>query len=210
MFRGKRVMKNEKAMKVLLVAVIVFLYSIVCYRLGYGSAVDKIENLIIPPVCACECDKQKPAEPIVVVDKAEPEPPVEEPVEEIPEPEPVVEPEFVLTEDEINLIALLTMAEAEGEPEEGKRLVIDTVLNRVEGKYWPNTVEEVVYQPSQFSSMTSDRVNRVEVREDFVQLVREEIVKRTNSEVVFFRTKHYHKYGEPLFQVGNHYFSKYK
>ena len=51
-------------------------------------------------------------------------------------PPPVVEtspPEevFPLTQEEIELIALVTMAEAEGECEYGQRLVIDTILNRV-------------------------------------------------------------------------------
>lgn len=58
-----------------------------------------------------------------------------------------------ISDDDIELIALVTMAEAEGECEEGKRLVIDTILNRVNSDSFPNTVYEVVYQPSQFSSM---------------------------------------------------------
>ena len=38
------------------------------------------------------------------------------------------EPDAVtLTQEEIDLIALCVMAEAEGEPEEGQRLVIDTI-----------------------------------------------------------------------------------
>ena len=128
------------------------------------------------------------------------------------EPEPVVEPvepipETVLTKNEIDLIALVTMAEAEGEPEEGKRLVIDTILNRVDGKYWPDTVSDVVYQPNQFEAMWNGRVDRCHVREDIRELVMDELMARTDSEVVYFRTKRYSSYGTPLFQVGNHYFS---
>ena len=36
--------------------------------------------------------------------------------------------EELLSEEDISLIALVTMAEAEGECEKGKRLVIDTIL----------------------------------------------------------------------------------
>ena len=50
-----------------------------------------------------------------------------------------------LSTEEIELIALVTMAEAEGEPEEGKRLVIDTILNRVDFGEFPSTVTEVIY-----------------------------------------------------------------
>ena len=121
--------------------------------------------------------------------------------------EPVIE--YSLTEEEINLIALVTMAEAEGEPEEGKRLVIDTILNRVDGKYWPDTVHDVIYQPHQFTSMWNGRVDRCYVKDDIVELVKEELTSRYNSECVLFRTTRYSDYGVPMFQVGHHYFSSY-
>ena len=123
-----------------------------------------------------------------------------EPEEELP----------LLTDEEIDLIALCTMAEAEGECEEGKRLVIDTILNRVDSPYFPDTVHDVIYQPYQFSAMWNGRVDRCEVREDICQLVREEMESRINYEVVFFMAGGYSKYGVPLFQVEHHYFSKYE
>lgn len=146
--------------------------------------------------------------------------PTAEPVVEIveeEEPEPTTEPVFVeivydepyISQEDIDLIALVTMAEAEGEPEEGKRLVIDTILNRVDSPYFPDTVHEVVYQKNQFTSMWNGRTDRCEVREDFVRLVEEELESRYNSECVFFRTSHYSEYGVPMFQVGHHYFSSY-
>lgn len=120
-----------------------------------------------------------------------------------------IETEELLSKDEIELIALVTMAEAEGECEEGKRLVIDTILNRVDSEHFPNTVREVIYQPSQFSSMWNGRVERCEVSEDIYQLVKEELKTRTNSDVIFFTAGEYSTYGEPMFQVENHYFSSY-
>lgn len=131
--------------------------------------------------------------------------------EEEPEPEPEPEPvyETILSEEEIQLIALVTMAEAEGESEEGKRLVIDTILNRMDDPHWPSTVSEVIYQPYQFEAMWNGRVDRCYVMEDICQLVREELQSRTNYEVVFFMAGGYSAYGTPLFQVGNHWFSKY-
>lgn len=116
---------------------------------------------------------------------------------------------FSMSQKDIELIALLTMAEAEGECEEGKRLVIDTILNRVDSGYWPDTVNGVVYQANQFSPVWNGRIKRCYVSEEYCQLVKEELNNRTNSEVVFFRTGHYSEYGQPLFQVGNHYFSSY-
>jgi N-acetylmuramoyl-L-alanine amidase len=114
-----------------------------------------------------------------------------------------------LSTEEIELIALVTMAEAEGEPEEGKRLVIDTILNRVDFGEFPSTVKEVIYQPEQFSSMWNGRIDECYVMEEIYQLVEEELKYRLNNEVMFFTAGGYGKFGTPMFQVGNHYFSSY-
>lgn len=115
--------------------------------------------------------------------------------------------EPLMSNDDIELIALVTMAEAEGECEEGKRLVIDTILNRVDSECFPNTVYEVVYQPSQFSSMWNGRVNRCYVNDYICQLVEEELRNRHNYDVIFFTADKYGNYGTPMFRIGNHYFS---
>ena len=115
-----------------------------------------------------------------------------------------------MSKEDVELIALVTMAEAEGECEEGKRLVIDTILNRVDSEHFPDTVYEVIYQPNQFSSMWNGRVDRCEVRKDICGLVYEELESRTNYDVVFFTAGEYSAYGVPMFQVGNHYFSRYE
>lgn len=96
-----------------------------------------------------------------------------------------------MSKEDVELIALVTMAEAEGECEEGKRLVIDTILNRVDSEHFPDTVYEVVYQPNQFSSMWNGRVDRCEVRVDICGLVYEELKSRTNYEVMFFTAGEY-------------------
>lgn len=118
--------------------------------------------------------------------------------------------EELLSEEDISLIALVTMAEAEGECEKGKRLVIDTILNRMDSEYFPDTAYDVIYQPYQFSSMWNGRVDRCEVREDICQLVQEELEVRTNYDVIFFTAGCYSDYGVPMFQVENHYFSSYE
>ena len=123
------------------------------------------------------------------------------------------EPEYWLTDEEIELIALLTMAEAEGESELGKRLVIDVVLNRMDSelRYMPDTVYDVIYQKNQFSSMWGTRVEQVDATEEVIELVKEELINRTDYEVLWFKTKDYHKkYGEPIRKEGGHYFSGFK
>lgn len=67
------------------------------------------------------------------------------------------------SEDELNwnnkdsdILLKIAMAEAEGEGTEGKALVMKVVLNRVENKEFPNSVEGVVFQQGQFEPVLDD------------------------------------------------------
>ena len=122
--------------------------------------------------------------------------------------ETVDEPIISISNEDIELLALVTMAEAEGENEEGKRMVIDTILNRVDSERFDNTISEVIYAPNQFTSMRNGRVDRCYVADDIYQLVIEELTNRTNYDVLYFTAYQYGAYGTPMFQIGNHYFSK--
>lgn len=113
----------------------------------------------------------------------------------------------LITMDDVVLIAKLVLAEAEGEPELGKRLVIDTVLNRLDSSDFPNTVYDVVYQPYHYDPAWDGRIDLFSELDDVFKLVVDEIQHRTNSEVLYFRTDNYHGFGTPMEQVGNHYFS---
>lgn len=113
----------------------------------------------------------------------------------------------LITMDDAVLIAKLVLAEAEGEPEMGKRLVIDTVLNRLESEDFLNTVYDVVYQPYHYDPAWDGRIELFSELDDAFKLVVDEIQHRTNSEVLYFRTDKFHEFGTPMEQVGNHYFS---
>lgn len=89
----------------------------------------------------------------------------------------------------------------------GKRLVIDTVLNRLDSSDFPNTVYDVVYQPYHYDPAWDGRIDLFSELDDAFKLVVDEIHNRTNSEVLYFRTDNYHEFGTPMDQVGNHYFS---
>ena len=115
--------------------------------------------------------KAEPIDPIVIIS----EQPLEETVSAV-EIEEYVE-DTLLPQEDIELIALVTMAEAEGECAGGKRL---------------------------------GRVDKCFVDDDICQLVEEELQSRTNVDTIFFTAGGYGKYGTPMFQVGNHYFSSYE
>ena len=109
--------------------------------------------------------------------------------------------------DDMELVALVCVAEAEGESELGKRLVIDSIFNRVESEWFPNTIYGVVYDNSQYSCVWDGRLDRVEYNEYIANLVLEELNNRTNSDIVYFKTEGYFGFGTPIMQEGNHYFS---
>lgn len=113
----------------------------------------------------------------------------------------------LITMDDAVLIAKLVLAEAEGEPEMGKRLVIDTVLNRLESEDFPNTVYDVVYQPYHYDPVWDGRIDQFSDLDEVFKLVVDEIQHRTNKDVLYFRTDKFHEFGTPMEQVGNHYFS---
>ena len=111
-----------------------------------------------------------------------------------------------LSSYDIDLISLVTMAEAEDQPELGQRLVIDTILNRADNQRC--SIHDVIYAPNHFSSVLNGRIDRCFVMEEIRNLVIDELLSRTNFEVLYFTADHYGKYGIPMFSVGDHYFCK--
>ena len=80
-----------------------------------------------------------------------------------PSEAPTQEPESTYTSmicsrdwgaEDSRILLKIAMAEAEGETVEGKALVMLVVLNRVWSEEFPDSIEEVVFQPKQFSPVT--------------------------------------------------------
>ena len=108
---------------------------------------------------------------------------------------------YEYTPEDIVSIGKIIQHEAPNESELGQRLVIDTILNRVESADFPNTVEEVLRQPGQYCDPKEYPPR------DVYRLIAEELYFRTNSKVLWYRTKRYHTYGIPIVKEGAHYFS---
>lgn len=123
------------------------------------------------------------------------------------EPPKPAEPEYPLTEKEMELIAVVTMAEVENQSEYCKRLVIDTILNRVDSRYFPDTVNKVIYAKNQFEVTANGRMERCYVKDDILRLVKEEVLNRTNNKVVFFNSISFNNWSKPLLKEGAVYFS---
>lgn len=108
--------------------------------------------------------------------------------------------ETILTEEEKILIARVVFAEAGSEDLTGKRLIVDTILNRVRDDAFPSTVKGVVTQSHQYamsSHYTQECMDAVEL----------EMQGQIDYRVAWFCNSHYLSYGEPAFQHGGHWFN---
>lgn len=110
-----------------------------------------------------------------------------------------------ITDEEYALLARVCMSETGGkwgEPFEGKVAVLETILNRVDMGW--GTIEEVVTQKYQYS-MADNGEPDYTVYEAVDYVLNNERMYPSN--MLYFRTKHYHTFGEPYQKIGNHYFS---
>jgi len=108
---------------------------------------------------------------------------------------------------ETNIIAHMVQAEAGNQCEEGLILVIDTVLNRVDSEYFPDTATEVILAPGQFTVVENGAIQKAQPTDEIYDLIRQELTERTNYDVIYFTAGGYNPSGEPWAQVGDHYFS---
>lgn len=140
-----------------------------------------------------------------------------------PETEHVIEANIMLCEemtpeqlaeevyyDDLELLALCVEAEAGNQGLEGKRLVVDVVLNRVDDATgrWGDTIREVITEPGQFASYWDGGMEKIqEVSEETYRAVRMETAERGYPGIYYFREGEWSEYGTPWKKVGDHYFS---
>jgi N-acetylmuramoyl-L-alanine amidase len=108
---------------------------------------------------------------------------------------------------ELELLAACVEAEAGNQGLEGKRLVADVILNRVDDPDFPDTIEGVITQPYAFTSYWNGMVSSVSISDETFQAVSMELEERSNTGLLFFTAYAYGEYGTPCFQNGDHYFS---
>ena len=82
---------------------------------------------------------------------------------------------YNLCEDDYDILLRIVEAEAGGEDEDGKLLVANVILNRVNSEDFPDTVSEVVLQKSkgvtQFSAVSSGKIWKVTISDETVTAV---------------------------------------
>lgn len=118
-----------------------------------------------------------------------------------------------LTEEEFNLLCTTVDCEAGNQDFKTKVMVCLTIFNRLAAPEYPDTLREVIYQTYEDGS----KAYAVTGWKDFEELGwnfhTEEAVRQALKwnyhprDMYFFRTKHYHTFGEPYMQSGTLYFS---
>lgn len=145
------------------------------------------------------------------------------PVQTVPEPTPAAEVEtespepanryagLTITDEDVYLLTCLVYHEARGECFDGQVAVIEVVLNRMLSDYFPDTVEEVIFQKYgdvwQFSP--APYLYTAEPGEEQYLAVHTAIEEREHilsEETVYFSTAPYNESVDKI--IGNHYFCK--
>lgn len=108
--------------------------------------------------------------------------------------------------DSLELFALCVEAEAGNQGLEGKRLVADVILNRVDDPDFPDTIYDVITQPYHFSTYWDGAIERAEATEETYKAIEMELEERSYPALLYFTAGGYGKYGTPWRQIGDHYF----
>ena len=112
-------------------------------------------------------------------------------------------------QEDIELLAKLVRCEAGNQSLEGKRAVVDVVLNRVDSKEFPNTIREVIFQKGQFTCVIDGNWEKYSgaVDESDYEAVRLEMEERSNTEIIYFSSGECSN-GKLVCIIGDHYFAK--
>ena len=110
-----------------------------------------------------------------------------------------------VSNDEVNSMARVVMAEAGIESFECKQAVAETIVNRTlsEDPAFPDTVTEVLYQENAYATEYTG-----EVTDDCYQAVYDALDRKIfEPEIKYFRLGHYHSFGIDCFQIDHTFFS---
>lgn len=129
-----------------------------------------------------------------------------------PPPEELTQPwKEHITQNELDMLAQLVMAEAGNQDLTGKRLVVDVVINRVENdEYFPDTIEEVIYQNNQFSCIKSglyDRCSDKVTKECYDAVMLEYTSLKLDDGILYFSSTEKPVNGSDPFKYQDHWFS---
>jgi spore germination cell wall hydrolase CwlJ-like protein len=95
------------------------------------------------------------------------------------EPETIYD---VYSTKEIEILQTIVEAEATGATIEGKINVANVILNRVESNEFPDTIEEVVFQKTQFSPIMDGRFYKVKITKDTIKACEKAFMEKDTTD----------------------------
>ncbi len=127
---------------------------------------------------------------------------------------------ITLSDDDFQILCRIVEAEAGGEDINGRILVANVILNRVESSIFPNTIEGVVFQKSngtyQFSPIWDGRYYHVKVSEETIEAVERALLGEDYSKGALYfaarkaaapeKMRWFDNHLTRLFQYGGHEF----
>lgn len=112
-----------------------------------------------------------------------------------------------MSEETRQLLAQCVQAEAGNQSLDGKRMVVDVILNRAADPDFPDRIEEVILQKNQFAVVSNGSLYEVVPDADTLEAVRMETEEIGWTGLFYFTAEGFGEYGKPWKKVGDHYFS---
>ena len=120
------------------------------------------------------------------------------------------------SDSDYDVLLRIVQAEAGNCDMEGRVMVANVILNRVENDSFPNTITKVVYQKHQFSSVSNGSIKRCRVTAETVEAVGRALSGEDLTDgALYFMNRHasskkntswFDRHLEFLFKHGNHEF----
>lgn len=126
----------------------------------------------------------------------------------------VIIPYALENKQDLDILAKIIHAESEGESFKGKVAVGNIIINRVESEYFPNSVEQVIFQEGQFTPVKTGRINEIVPTKASVLAAEAALSgkKPVGDALYFFNPNHtnnvFLKSLDIVKEIGNHRFSK--
>lgn len=117
------------------------------------------------------------------------------------------------TYDEAQLLMRVAAAESMNQGKEGERLVMSVIMNRVKSETFPNSIEEVITQPHQFSTVTNGTIWTIEPDGACHEALAEIEKGNVAADIIAFETKKSNeldRYFDRAYEYKDHRFYKEK
>lgn len=113
-----------------------------------------------------------------------------------------------LEKSEYELLCRTVYCEAGNQSIHTQTLVALTILNRVKDNKFPNTIKDVVYAPNAYAVTTWKNFENYKWTKQVEQAVKLALENNNHpKDMFYFRTEHYHKFGEPYMKSDDLWFS---